>query len=202
MALLEVLVVLFFGFIFILLMGYIAVIGRIGWQFFKYNFPLTKRRGTHYLILGRDKRFKWIYSKFKSVWKWPDGTKSYIGKQFDRMTQTAEPLVFLVEGYPTNAMLAEQLPPEEMSRLINNIIKEVETTSRLESEMGETKTMLMDKVVPIITLLFAGMGVLVGIAIIMNLTEMSDQVTWAIDSLKELKPLIEEAITEYQQRGI
>lgn len=194
MALFEVLVVLFFGLIFIGLMVYIAVIGRIGWQFFKYNFPFSKRRGTHYFILLRSGRFKWIYDKFKSVWTWSDGTKSYIGKKFDRMAQTAEPLIFLVEGYPTNAMLAEQLPPEEMSRLINNIIKEVETTSRLESEMGETKTLMMDKVVPIATLLLAGVGAIIGLAIIMNLGEINEQVTWAINSLKELKPVVEEAI--------
>lgn len=196
MALLEVLVVLFFGLVFIGLMVYIAVIGRIGWQFFKYNFPLSKRRGTHYFILLRSGRFKWIYDRFKSVWKWPDGTKSYISKKFDRMAQTAEPLIFLVEGYPTNAMLAEQLPPEEMSRLINNIIKEVETTSRLESEMGETKTLLMDKVVPILTLLFAGIGVLVGVAIIMNLSDIQTQVQMAVDVINGLAPQIQEALND------
>ncbi len=196
MALLDIFIVLFVGILFIAMIAYIAIIGRIGWQFFKYNFPLTKKRGTFYLILQRSGRFKWVYSSFKSVWKWPDNTKSYISKRFDRMAQTAEPLVFLIEGYPTNAMLAEQLPPEEMSRLINNIIKEVETTSRLEAEMNDTKTLLMDKVVPIMTLFLAGVGAIIGLAIIMNLSDIQTQVEQAVAVINALAPQIEAALKE------
>lgn len=199
MALLEVFVVLFIGLFIIAMMAYIAVIGRMGWQFFKYNFPMTKKRGTFYLLLQRDGRFRWIYSKFKSVWEWKSGEKSYISKKFDRISQTAEPLIFLVEGFPTNAMLSEQLPPEEMSRLVNNIIKEVETTSRLEGEMGDTKTLIMDKVVPIMTLGLAGISALIGLAIIMNLSEMSDQITSAVNTINDLRPQIEEALKTFQR---
>ncbi len=192
--LLEVFVVLFVGIIFILLIGYILIIGRIGWQFFKYNFPMTKKRGAHWLILGRDGRFKYLYSKFKSVYEWPDKTKSYISKNFDRIVQTAEPLIFLVEGYPTNARLAQQLPPEEMSRLVNNLMKEIESASRLEAELGEKKTLLMDKIVPILTMGLAGGSLLIGIAIIMNLSEMSDQITNVINLVNEFRPQIQAAL--------
>lgn len=189
-------ILLTMGFLLILVaMGfYIAVIGRLGIQFFKYNFPLSKKRGTHYLILQRNGRFKWVYDRFKSVWVWPDKTKSFISKNFDRLAQSAEPLVFLVEGYPTNAMLAEQLPPEEMSRLVNNIIKEVETTSRLEAEISEKGTVIMDKIVPIMTMGFAAVGALVGIVVVMNLGEISEQVTWAINTMRTLQPQVIEAI--------
>lgn len=199
MGLLEVFVILFVGLIFILMLAYIAVIGRMGWQFFKYNFPLTKRRGTFYLLLQRDGRFKWIYSKFKSVWEWPNGEKSYISKKFDRISQTAEPLIFLVEGFPTNAMLSEQLPPEEMSRLVNNILKEVETASRLEGEMGETKTLLMDKVVPLMTLVLSAFGLLVGVAIIMNLSEISVQLEGFVNLVNEFRPQLEEALKNFNR---
>lgn len=202
MALLEVLVVLFVGLIFIALIMYIAVIGRIGWQFFKYNFPLTKKRGAHWLILGRDGRFKYLYSKFKSVYEWPDTTKSYISKNFDRIVQTAEPLIFLVEGYPTNARLAEQLPPEEMSRLVNNLMKEIESASRLEAELGDRKTLLMDKVVPVMTLMLAGASAIIGLAIIMNLSEMSDQMGSIMNMVNEFRPQIEEALKNLATREI
>lgn len=192
--LLEVFIVLFVGIIFILLIGYILIIGRIGWQFFKYNFPMTKKRGAHWLILGRDGRFKYLYSKFKSVYEWPDKTKSYISKNFDRIVQTAEPLIFLVEGYPTNARLAQQLPPEEMSRLVNNLMKEIESASRLEAELGEKKTLLMDKIVPLLTMGLAGGSLLIGIAIIMNLSEMSDQITNVINLVNEFRPQIQAAL--------
>ncbi len=199
MGLLEVLVILGAGLVFILLIGYIAVIGRMGFQFFKYNFPLSKRRGTFYLLLQRDGRFKWVYSKFKSVWEWPNGEKSYISKKFDRISQTAEPLIFLIEGFPTNAMLSEQLPPEEMSRLVNNILKEVETASRLEGEMGETKTLLMDKIVPLLTMGLAGGSLLIGVAIIMNLSEISVQLEGFVNLVNEFRPQLEEALKNFNR---
>ncbi len=80
--------------VFFALIFYIAIIGRIGIQFFKYNLPFMKRRGTHYLIWEKNGRFRWEYSKFKSEWDWDDNSKSYIGRNFDRLSQTAEPLVF------------------------------------------------------------------------------------------------------------
>lgn len=194
MALLETLLLLAGGFVLIILLGYIMVIGRIGWQFFKYNFPATKKRGTFYLLLLRSGRFKWIYTKFKTVWDWPDGTKTYIGKNFDRLAQTAEPLIFLVEGYPTNAMLADRLPKEEMSRFVNNIMKEIETASRLESEIEKIKPGLGGFIIPVLTLGFAALGALSTLYLVVNINEMATILEWIQNTLSELSPYVPEIV--------
>ncbi len=192
--LLPTLGLLFFALIFIVMILYIAIIGRIGWQFFMYNNPLTKKRGTFYLILLRNGRFKWVYGAFKTVWEWPDKSKTYIGKAFDRLYQTTEPLIFLVEGYPTNPMLSELLPKKEMSELVNNIIKTQETAARLEMDLGKTKPAIFDKIIPIFTLLAAAGSLLIGFSIMVGINEIQPSIDQLVSFANEIKPHIPELV--------
>ena len=108
----------------------------------------------------------------------------------------------MIEGYPTNARLAELLPSEEVSRLVNKIMKEIEITSRLEGEQGDKKGFLLDKIVPVMTLLFAGIGLLISFAIITNLSDISAQVEQVVNIVNEFRPQIQEAIDSFNQRQI
>lgn len=194
MPLLEVLMIMTVMIAFLGLLFYILIIGRIGFQFFKYNFPMSRRRGTFYLIRLRNGRFKWVYDRFKSVWEWPDKTKSYIGKKFDRVSQTAEPLIFLVEGYPTNVMLADFLTQEEMSRIVNNILKQIEVASRLENELEKQKPALLDKLLPMLTFVFAAIAALVGLYIAMGISEVGQGIEVITKLANEIQPHIPEIV--------
>lgn len=194
MGLLEIVITIFFLLLFMVMLFYIMGIGRIGIQFFKYNMPFSKKRGTFYLIRLRNGRFRWVYDRFKSVWRWPDKTNTYISKNFDRLAQTTEPLIFLVEGYPTNVMLADLLPKEEMSELVNNIIKEQELAARLEMDLNKGGSKVFEKVLPVLTLVFAGMGAIVGLAIMIGLGDLSDSLETLNKFASDIKPHIPELI--------
>ncbi len=182
-SLLVIFMVIIMGLIFSALIFYIAIIGRIGLQFFKYNFPLMKRRGTHYLIQEKNGRYKWLYSSFKSQYKWPDGTVSYIGKNFDRLSQTAEPLVFLVEGFPTNPRLGDLLPKFELSKVVNNIIKTSLSTGRLSEDIGEKKGDNLLRILPFITVILVAVMLMLVVGLFLNMSEISE-------TLEQIKPLI------------
>lgn len=188
--------------VFLAMFFYIMVIGRVGLQFFKYNFPLSKRRGTFYLIRLRNGRFKWVYDRFKSVWEWPDKTKTWIGKKFDRISQTAEPLIFLVEGYPTNVMLAEMLTQDEMNRLVNNILKQIEVASRLENEIEKQKPKFLDALVPILTLAFAAIAALATLYVAMGLGDLAQSIEWVNNVVKEVQPHMPEILEALKQRQL
>lgn len=186
-SLLPILAALFFMVIFFGLLFYIAIIGRIGLQFFKYNLPFMKRRGTHYLIWEKNGRFKWEYSKFKSEWDWSDNSKSYIGRNFDRLSQTAEPLVFLVEGFPTNPRLGDLLPKFELSKNVTNIIKTSYGTGRVAEEIGSKKADNLLKILPFMTFILVAVMLIIVVGVFINMTEISDL-------LAQIKPHIPAAI--------
>lgn len=193
--LLPILAALFFMVIFFALVFYIAIIGRIGLQFFKYNIPFMKRRGTHYLIWEKNGRFRWEYSKFKSEWDWPaDNSKSYIGRNFDRLSQTAEPLVFLVEGFPTNPRLGDLLPKFELSKNVTNIIKTAYGTGRVAEEIGSKKADNLLRILPFMTFILVAVMLIIVVGVFINLTELSDL-------LAEIKPHIPAAIEALQNRA-
>lgn len=185
--LLVVLTGLFFMVIGFALIFYIAIIGRIGLQFFKYNVPFLKRRGTHYLIWEKSGRFKWIYGKFKSEWEWPDNSKSYIGRNFERLSQTAEPLILLVEGFPTNVRLGQLLPTFELSKNVTNIIKTSYGTGRVAEELGTKKGDVLTKLIPLMTLILVGISLIVVVGMFLNMSELTD-------ILEQIKPHIPAAI--------
>lgn len=165
---------------------YIAIIGRIGWQIFKYNAPFFKRRGGWYLIWQKDKRFKLIYEKFKTVWKWKDGTTTTIRRNFERIAQTAEPLIFLVEGYATNANLGEVLPKEEQSYHINNIIKLAQANERLKAqEQYHIETKGWMRHLPLITALLAVVTLAIAIGIFMSMNDIKGFITWVQPKINE-----------------
>ena len=179
---------LFVMLIFFIMIFYIAIIGRIGLQFFKYNIPFMKRRGTHYLIWEKNGRFRWEYSKFKSEWDWPDdNSKSYIGRNFDRLSQTAEPLVFLVEGFPTNPRLGDLLPKFELSKNVTNIIKTSYGTGRVAEEIGNKKVDNLLKILPFMTLILVAVTLILAVGTFIGLSELSEV-------LNEIKPHIPAAI--------
>ena len=189
-SLLAVILTMLGGIIVIAIIFYVAVIGRIGWQHFMYNMPLTKKKGCFYLILQRNGQFKWVYKKFQTVWQWPDGSKSFISKNFNRIAQTTEPLIFLVEGYPTNAMLGELLPTEEMSKLVNNIMKTQETAARLEMDLANEKPPILDKLVPVLTLVFAAVGALVALGIFMSMEDITKSIEPLTKFARDVQPHI------------
>ncbi len=193
-SLLPILAALFFMVIFFVLIFYIAIIGRIGLQFFKYNIPFMKRRGTHYLIWEKNGRFRWEYSKFKSEWDWNDNSKSYIGRNFDRLSQTAEPLVFLVEGFPTNPRLGDLLPKFELSKNVTNIIKTSYGTGRVAEEIGSKKADNLLKILPFMTFILVAVMLIIVVGVFINLTELSDL-------LAQIKPHIPAAIEALQNRA-
>lgn len=185
----EILIVLmFFAVIFVLLLFYVAIIGRIGLQFFKYNVPFMKRRGTWYLIKQKDGRYKIIYDKFKTEWKWQDDTITTIRRNFERIAQTAEPLVFLKEGYAVNPILGEDLPKEEQSKHINNIIKLFQANERLKAQMQYQQQGGFMKILPIITFVMAAIAAVMGLAIFFTLNDINA----FIATLKPLVPLATE----------
>ncbi len=165
---------LFFMVIFFALLFYIAIIGRIGIQFFKYNVPFLKRRGTHYLIWEKTGRFKWIYGKFKSEWEWADNSKSYIGRNFERLSQTAEPLVLLVEGFPTNVRLGQLLPTFELSKNVTNIIKTSYGTGRVAEEIGSKKVDNLVKILPFMTLILVAVTLILTVGTFISLSEITE----------------------------
>lgn len=193
-SLLPIIVTMVIGLFGIAILLYVAVIGRIGWQIFMYNFPLTKKRGAFYLILQRNGQFKWVYTKFKSVWVWPDKTKSFIGKKFNRIAQTTEPLIFLMEGYPTNAMLSDLLPKEEMSMLVNNIIKTQETAARLEMNLSQDKPALFDKLIPMLTLGFAAGSALLVLAVFMNMDDITTAIKPLVTLANQVQPYVPQLV--------
>lgn len=165
---------------------YVTVIGRIGLQFFRYNFPLLKKRGAWYLILLNDGRFKLVYKKFQSVWDWKDESKAYISKKFDRVSQTAEPLIFLIEGFSTNVKLFEQLTRAEISKIVNNIIKTSYSTGRLvEEDEGQKGNWW--KLIPVIGLIVTIIVGLIALAIFLNLNDLTS-------ILNEIKPYVPAAV--------
>ena len=190
-SLLPILAGLFFMVIGFGLIFYILIIGRIGWQFFKYNVPFLKRRGTHYLIWEKDGKFQWIYGRFKSEWEWSDGSKSYIGRNFERLSQTAEPLVLLVEGFPTNVRLGQLLPTFELSKNVTNIIKTAYGTGRVAEEIGSKKADNLLKIIPFITVILVAVMLIMVVGMYINMTEMSDL-------LAQIKPHIPAAIEALQ----
>ncbi len=190
--LLPILAALFFMVIFFALIFYIAIIGRIGLQFFKYNLPFMKRRGTHYLIWEKNGRFRWEYSKFKSEWDWPeDNSKSYIGRNFDRLSQTAEPLVFLVEGFPTNPRLGDLLPKFELSKNVTNIIKTSYGTGRVAEEIGSKKVDNLLKLLPFMTVILVAVTLILTVGTFISLSEMTEV-------LNQIQPYIPAAIEALQ----
>lgn len=178
--------IFFMGIGFVLIF-YILIIGRIGLQFFKYNVPFMKRRGTHYLIWEKTGRFKWIYGRFKSEWDWEDGSKSYIGRNFERLSQTAEPLVLLVEGFPTNVRLAQLLPTFELSKNVTNIIKTSYGTGRVAEDAGTEKVDKLLKILPFMTLILVAVTLILAVGTFIGLSELSE-------ILNEIKPHIPAAI--------
>ena len=190
-SLLTILAGLFFMVIGFVLIFYIMIIGRIGMEFFKYNVPFLKRRGTHYLIWEKTGRFKWIYGKFKSEWDWPDGSKSYIGRNFERLSQTAEPLVLLVEGFPTNVRLGQLLPTFELSKNVTNIIKTSYGTGRVAEEIGGKKSDVLMKLIPLMTLILVGVVLIVSVGMFLNMSDLTEV-------LEQIKPHIPAAIEALQ----
>ncbi len=181
----------FFMVMFFAVLFYIVIIGRIGWQFFKYNVPFLKRRGSHYLIWEKTGRFKWIYGKFKSEWDWDDGSKSYIGRNFERLSQTAEPLILLVEGFPTNVRLGQLLPTFELSKNVTNIIKTSYGTGRVAEEIGAKKGDNLLKIMPFITVILVAVMLIMVVGMYINMTEISEILT-------EIKPHVPAAIEALQ----
>ncbi len=174
------LIIVFLGF-------YIIILGRMGFQFFKYNFPMFKKRGAFYLLWLRNGRFKLIYGGFKPKWKWPDGTESAISRNFDRIIQSTEPLIFLVEGFPTNVRLGDLMPKEEMSTLINNIIKSAYSTGIERGDLEVQKDKSMSKWIFIGTLGVSLLTLVIVVFIFMNLGQINSVI-------EEFQPFIPQAI--------
>jgi hypothetical protein len=169
--------------------------GKLGWQFFKYNFPMTKRRGCHYLVWFKDGRFNWSYDKFKSEYDWPDGSKTYINRNYERIRQSAEPLILIVEGYPVNVRLGSLLPSYEVSKTMNNLLKLTYSTGKVAEQIGEKKGLLNDRTLTIVAVIFGGISLLILVGIYMNLQPLAD--------LKPLLKTIQEGINALiSQRGI
>lgn len=158
---------------------YIAIIGRIGIQLFRYNMPFLRRRGTWYLIRQNDGRFKIVYDKFKTEWEWKDGSKTIIRRQFDKIAQTAEPLVFLEEGGAINRIFGEILPREEQSKQIINLIRLEKTNERLKAQEQyhiETKGWLSK--LPLITAMLALITLILTVAIFMSMNDIKTFIAW------------------------
>ena len=132
------------------------------------------------MIYQKDKRFKLVYDKFKTVWTWKDGTTTTIRRNFERVAQTAEPLVFLVEGYATNANLGEVLPKEEQSYHINNIIKLAQANERLKAqEQYHIETKGWMRHLPLITAVLVLILLFISIAMFMSMNDIKAFTQWA-----------------------
>lgn len=178
---------LFFMLIMFFLTVYVAVIGRLGLQIFRYNFPLLRKRGAHFLILQKDGRFKWVYKKFQAIWDWKDGSKAHISKKFDRISQSAEPLIFLIEGFPTNVKLFDQLTRAEISKFVNNINKMAYSTGRLVETDEEQKGEWLWKLIPIIGVILTLVTAIIALGIFLNIGEL-------IEIINQIKPHLPAAI--------
>lgn len=151
---------------------YIGILGKLGFQMFKYNVPLLKRRGCIYLIWEKNGRFKWVYGKFKSEWAWNDGSMTYISRNYDRISQSAEPLIFLIEGYPTNVKLSDELPEIEVSKIFTNIVKTSYSTGRLAENLSQEKSDFVNNKLPLIAAVLAVFTLAIVVMIFFNLGEI------------------------------
>lgn len=151
---------------------YIGILGKLGFQMFKYNVPLLKRRGCIYLIWEKNGRFKWCYEKFKSEWAWKDGSMTYISRNYDRISQSAEPLIFLIEGYPTNVKLSDELPEIEVSKIFTNIVKTSYSTGRLAENLSQEKSDFVNNKLPLIAAVLAVFTLAIVVMIFFNLGEI------------------------------
>ena len=165
---------------------YAAIIGKMGWQVFKYNFPFLKKKGAWTIIWEKRGSFRVEYNKFKPEHQWKDGSKTYISRGFDRVSKTAEPLIFLIEGWATNVQLGLILPKFEINKFFNSIVITSHEQGALSKLQEAGKGDVMFKVIiPLVTLLLVFLSLLAVVFAVMKADEIA----------KLLKPIAEQMPT-------
>lgn len=173
---------------------YIVVIGKMGWQVFKYNVPFLKKKGAWTIIWEKRGSFRIEYNKFKAEHRWKDGSKTYISRAFDRVSQTAEPLIFLIEGWATNVQIGTILPKFEINKFFNSIVITSHEQGALSKVQEQGKGDVLFKVIiPLVTVLLAFVTLLAVVFVVLNINEISKIIKPMAERMPELFELVKAA---------
>lgn len=173
----------FFAFLSMLLGFYCLILGNIGWQYFKIRFPLKKNAGTHYFAYLRTGRIKWWYAKFKTEHKWQDGAVTKIVSINDKLHNTREPIIYLIEGYPFNvgfdSIISGRYP--DIAKMITAQSKSDYTLGmqRIESNLDAKKG--FSGWTPLILMLMVGISLFVMGAIYVQFNDFQTKISPILD---------------------